>query len=258
MASVVSFVFSLPSVFTSCVDCFQYFHLEHTFGIDYENSLIQLDVAHLRLSRWGESIRIETDQPLIESEAERDHAKNLLQAIINTFDDARRVSSRYNNAAKMVEPCETPSFQRQPSFQTSPVHGKLRKMAHRRQKGTGFLRRVKWALHDKKTLDDLIEKVTKYTDQLVELFPAAPLAAMESDESSQTGEHESLQTAAVMADVDNGPEKPLVTEIEMPRGHEYHFTEVEDEAWMLNGDYVASGSVCEGRSHSYGEMRAHD
>ena len=43
----------LAGAFTACVDCFEYIQLGRQFGQDYGNCLLKLDVAKLRLSRWG-------------------------------------------------------------------------------------------------------------------------------------------------------------------------------------------------------------
>ena len=43
----------LAGAFTACVDCFEYIQLGRQFGHDYGKCLLKLDVAKLRISRWG-------------------------------------------------------------------------------------------------------------------------------------------------------------------------------------------------------------
>lgn len=46
-------VAGLAGLFTACVDRFEYLQLGHQFGKSYQRSLLKLDIAKLRLSRWA-------------------------------------------------------------------------------------------------------------------------------------------------------------------------------------------------------------
>lgn len=45
---------SIPGIFTSCVDCFQYIRLGQRFENDFGYYLAKLEATQLRFTRWGE------------------------------------------------------------------------------------------------------------------------------------------------------------------------------------------------------------
>ena len=49
-------VLALAGLFNNTVDCFEYVQIGRCFGQSYQTSLLKLDNAKLRLSRWGQSI----------------------------------------------------------------------------------------------------------------------------------------------------------------------------------------------------------
>ena len=59
LAGVVIGGVALASLFTTCVDCFEYIQLGRDFGKNYQRSQLQLTTVQLRLLRWGQSVRIE-------------------------------------------------------------------------------------------------------------------------------------------------------------------------------------------------------
>lgn len=48
-------VVGLASLFSTCMECFDYIQLSRTFGKDYGKCLLRLHAAKLRFSRWGET-----------------------------------------------------------------------------------------------------------------------------------------------------------------------------------------------------------
>ncbi|KAJ5250504.1 hypothetical protein N7489_000914 [Penicillium chrysogenum] len=49
-------VVSLATTFDNFIGCFEYIHLGKAFGADFQDCLLRLDNARLRLSRWGEAV----------------------------------------------------------------------------------------------------------------------------------------------------------------------------------------------------------
>ncbi len=60
---VVSGVVGIATVFTACVECFGYIRLGRNLGRDFQTTQLTLACARLRLSRWGEAVRVYDDQP---------------------------------------------------------------------------------------------------------------------------------------------------------------------------------------------------
>ena len=52
-------------------------------------------------------------------------------------------------------------------------HLTMNKFAKQRQKQTNVRKKITWAIYEKKSFDKLIENVTRFMHDLVDLFPAA-------------------------------------------------------------------------------------
>ena len=52
------------------------------------------------------------------------------------------------------------------------LHLTMRELADKRQKGTSIRKKAAWALFEKKRFEGMIEDVTGFISQLVDLFPA--------------------------------------------------------------------------------------
>src|SRR6266536_261991 len=94
-AGFVVGITGLAGTFISYVKCFDYIQLNRNFGADYGKCLLRLDAAKLRMSRWGESLRFESnsgrDFKIAVSKEEYKIAKSLLEQIMNIFEDAEKI-----------------------------------------------------------------------------------------------------------------------------------------------------------------------
>lgn len=54
-------VVALAGLFNNAVDCFEYVQLGRSFCTNFQTSLLKLDNARLRLSRWGQSVGLSGD-----------------------------------------------------------------------------------------------------------------------------------------------------------------------------------------------------
>ncbi|KAK5069394.1 hypothetical protein LTR51_008644 [Lithohypha guttulata] len=180
MAEVAGLAFGVLGAFTDAIQCFEYIQLARTFDQDYQTATLKLDVARLRLSRWGASVGLDrvdrTTQSLpgaAGTPADHETAKELLQQIVQLFNVAEiqsdtlksqpedSSSSSTNNAARDLDPA------------ASSLHQRLEKLSLKRFRPNVMLKRAKWALYKEKYLSHLIEDTTDLIDGLVNLFPAA-------------------------------------------------------------------------------------
>ena len=60
-------IVGLVSVFNNAVDCFEYVQLGRSFGTNFQTSLLKLDNARLRLSRWGQAVGLSGDVANVQS-----------------------------------------------------------------------------------------------------------------------------------------------------------------------------------------------
>ena len=105
-------------------------------------------------------------------------AQSLLEQIMDSFKDAERVSERFKKHSMMQKPrtndlviYDAANSDLDPSYQR--LHQTMCELANQRQKGTSMRKKAVWALYEKKRFDTMIEDVTKFVGELVELFPAA-------------------------------------------------------------------------------------
>jgi hypothetical protein len=61
---IISGAIGIASAFTAYVDCFEYVQFGRHFGRDFQTSQLALNCARLRLTRWGESVKIYDDLKL--------------------------------------------------------------------------------------------------------------------------------------------------------------------------------------------------
>ena len=237
-------VAGLASLFSACVDCFEYIQLGRQFGHDYGKCLLKLDAARLQLSRWGAAIGLRTVEPALQtqqvaynSSQEMRLAQNLLRQIWDTFEDAERISARYmgyvsanstdSPTDRVVYDADTADIN--PEYRR--VHLTMRELAQRRQKAISVRKKAMWALYDKMRFDRMIEDVTGFISQLVNLFPAA-----QDDQRAlcklEVAAFPRAQDLALLNDIAHGDDQILSGEIRR---------EMESRGLVVT-DWVAEGN----------------
>jgi hypothetical protein len=249
----------LANIFTSCIDCFEYIQLGRKFGEDYGKCLLRLDAAKVRMSRWGTSMGLgpESHQfpnKLI-SEEEFRLAQSLLEQIMDSFADAERLSERYKKHAILQKAkvgdlgVYDAKADLEPKYQR--LHQTMRELAIRRQSATGLVKKTAWALYEKKKFDTMLEEVTAFVNELVDLFPAAKddQAALCKTEVSAIKETEDLaMLEAVIGDGDQVLAGAVADEMQR-RGHRVSDWQAKDNAKVWVGDDNAFG--VESKSHDF-------
>ncbi|EXL45109.1 hypothetical protein FOCG_13868 [Fusarium oxysporum f. sp. radicis-lycopersici 26381] len=193
---VVAGALSVAALFNNAVDCFEYIQLGRNFGTDYQTCQIKLDIARLRLSRWGDAVQINDDSRFTEINPSNDQvrtAKNTLEKLLDLFGTAYTESSKFKLDAKKEE---LALFD--PSTNTNQaivaLRNKMRDLARRRQKTTSLSKKISWALYKQKFFKRLLEDILELLDGLEAIFPQQEayrqMAEMEIEE---VGEGPSLQ-----------------------------------------------------------------
>ncbi|KAJ8126489.1 hypothetical protein O1611_g7148 [Lasiodiplodia mahajangana] len=202
----VASALSVAALFNNCVNCFEYIQLGRHFGRDYERCQLKLDIAGTRLSRWGQAVAINEDPRFATGEPKdtsSQQAHAILEEIEQLFGALQKASKRYAISAKQ-EDLELLQIQdMQPIAQK--LHSHLNAIVSQRQKQTGFLKKVAWALYDGKNFDKLVGELTGFVDDLEKLFPVEVTArAMVELEIEEIKEDEpslrALQNAAADTD----------------------------------------------------------
>ncbi|EMD86454.1 hypothetical protein COCC4DRAFT_31628 [Bipolaris maydis ATCC 48331] len=182
MSDPVSLSFAIagiPSLFISCLNCFQYIRLGRRFGTDFGFSLAKLEAAQVRLTRWGEPIGLLENKVDIKGYKDADIIKayQWLGQIETTFEDAKTVSEKYaDSRKKMGKDNELELLEEEQMLESGSSVKKLitsmRSIAKERQKHLNFTRKVSWALYGKDNFDSLIGDLVSLINNLVELFPS--------------------------------------------------------------------------------------
>jgi len=258
---------ALASLFTTCVDCFEYVQLGRQFGKSYQRSLLKLDIVKLRLSRWADAVN-ESQQHCnvaIGSANEAQKVQEILGEIIELFANAEKVSAKYKMRAK---PGDLVAYNVNADLEPDlrSMHNKMRELAIKRQKRSSFAQKAAWALYEEKHFNRLIEDVTTLVDGLVELFPATRerLQQLSLEEAQEMEEEPSL---GVLEEAAEGIDPLLQTSVRQVltgrEGHIFIRNLATDDARVRYGDENVAGVTLTGSGHTYdsntasGKSRVH-
>lgn len=257
-AGLVIGAVSLTAIFTTCVDCFEYVQLGRNFGKDYQRSLLKLDIAKLRLSRWANAVNKSRNQYQVPvgTPAEAQKVEELLGEIMVCFEDAEKVSQRFKTKCSNTTELQVCNADTELEPNLQAMHNKMRDLALRRQQRSGFRQKTAWVLHEKKAFDRLISDVTELAEKLIQLFPATQqrqeeLIAEEVREIKAEPAFAEVETAA------EGIDTLLVSWIQQglaaQGSHNFTRNTVTDEADAHYGDQYARGAQQTGPGHVFNE-----
>jgi len=180
----VGVVLGLPGLFTACVDCFNYVQFGRSFGIDYSNCLLALDVEKLRFSRWGAAVGISEERvpSLLELDEKEKHiVENLLESILEIFTKAENASARFEKADRLKRGGEagdtalavcSPDADLGLRYQT--LHSTWKSLVQKRHKKSNVLQKAKWALYQKWQFEAMVAELRSFVNALEDLFPPGP------------------------------------------------------------------------------------
>ncbi|KAG7294268.1 hypothetical protein NEMBOFW57_004338 [Staphylotrichum longicolle] len=172
---ILASALSVAGLFNNCVDCFEYIQLGRHFERDYATCQLKLDVAKLRLTRWGEAVKINDDlrfQSIEPGEKSVKWAQSLIRQIIKLFDSAWETSNEYELVTDQQNLVVFEDKDMKPVERA--LHNQMKVMADRRLKrhATSLSKKIAWALYGRKSLERIIEGITGLIDGLEKAFPA--------------------------------------------------------------------------------------
>ena len=131
------------------------------------------------------------------------------------------------------------------------MHLTMLELAQRRQKAISMRKKAMWALYDKKKFDRMIEEVTGFINQLVNLFPAA-----QDDQRAlcklEVAAFPNTQDLALLNDIAHGDDRILSSEIQREmesRGHVFTDWVAEGNSKFSAGD--DNGFGVKGKGHTF-------
>jgi hypothetical protein len=170
---VVAGALSVAALFNNVVDCFEYVQLGRNFATDYQTCQLRLDIARLRLSRWGAAVDINNDARFADvdpADGQVRTAKHTLEQILSLFGRAYNESSVFKLSAR---PDDLALFD--PASNTNQtvvaLRNSMHELARKRQKQTSLSKKISWALYKQKYLTRLIDDIQELLDGLESIFP---------------------------------------------------------------------------------------
>jgi len=241
----------IAAAFTACVDCFGYVQLGRRFGRDFQTDLLALDCARLRLTRWGQAVKIYEDPNLGRpdaSPAEIQTVKDTLLQILVLFENTEKISRKYKLNAKAGDDLSILGPDDM-DLAVITINNKMRELALKRQKGSSILKTASWALYYRSEFKELIAGITSLVQNVETLFPLPPSQIELVKEETTQIEKESLKFVEIAAqDVDNllqAAAKEALT------GH--HYMNVVIKGRVQTGDVFSNDwqGKAIGASHKY-------
>lgn len=173
-------VVGLAALFNNAVDCFKYVQIGRNLGVDFQTSLLKLDMAQLRLSRWGKAVGLADDvqkvrslHGVLGSEEDAKKAGEVLGHIVELFSRTEQASAKLKGQSGGPRAYD-PQTDMDPAVES--LHEKMRHLCHGRQNRTSLREKAKWALYKEEHVRKLIAEVTDLVKDLTELFPASKAA----------------------------------------------------------------------------------
>jgi uncharacterized small protein (DUF1192 family) len=249
---IVAGAVGIATAFRACIDCFEYIQFSHHFGRDFQTSLLRLDCARLRLTRWGQAVDVYGDHQLGRPQATADEiqiAKHTIFQIITLFEDTEKISKKYRLNAKSADELTTYSVGDMDA-RIVALHNRMRELAIRRQKGSSFLKTTSWAIHHRSELKQLVDEITVLIDNLESLFPAATdQVRLVKEEAAEILEPQDLQLIEKCAEGVDSLLQDAAKEIST--GHQYIKVDIQGQAQV--GDAISQNwqGRTAGATHTY-------
>ena len=179
-ASLTLGAVALATLFSSCVECFEYFSCGKNLKKEFGYLLVRLDFEKTQLLMWGNASGI------LKVENEERHARfadptvcklveEALNAIQVLLSDANALQQRYGVQStaqpfkkRLVNPSGL-STNNMNLFRTAWSRFCVRMVPER--SGTSTIARTRWAIHDKAKFTDLVETLSTLIENLHKVIP---------------------------------------------------------------------------------------
>ncbi|KAF2113827.1 prion-inhibition and propagation-domain-containing protein [Lophiotrema nucula] len=169
---IVAAALSVAGLFNNAIDLFEYVQLGKHFDTDHQTCLLRLDIARLRLSRWGAVVKIEADPRFAEIDPKDEEvrvAKRILEQIISLF------SLSYSQSVSLSLPERENTIASLESFTNTngmqELRDSLRTLTRRRRRSSSLSNKMSWSLYKRKHFSRLLDDIRELLDGLETTFP---------------------------------------------------------------------------------------
>ena len=173
------------SIFTSCVDFFEYIQLGRHCSDDFQTIMIQLDLIKLRFSRWGQAVGItgdDDDESVMQrlkrnmgiADKEIGIIKNTLRKVLQLLETAAKGASRLSRNRKITKNAGD-SVGKEEDDNLRALHHSIRALTIEKQEkleGSSLKQKAAWVLHGKKEMENVIDNLSGMVSKLIDLTPS--------------------------------------------------------------------------------------
>ncbi|KAF2642691.1 hypothetical protein P280DRAFT_516460 [Massarina eburnea CBS 473.64] len=251
---------SLPGLFVSCIECFELHQYSQAPEADLHLLELRLYYIGVSLSRWGLSKSLVGQTNAVPDYDHRlDESRTLLEGILKRFATAQSEKDAFKltpdtKEVAMLEDSEESRLQQS-------LKGWMRKYVTKYQIGT---KHGKWAIHDKRVLENLVVNLRADVEELVKLFPVTAVTQRQLVKAEVQELDDDLLPAAQRLgheEQDEVMEETVQTEIRNREQrnvfHKFKDFDISgDEKLNLQiGNRVGQGAKVEGLGNSYTGFR---
>ena len=193
----ISLSIGIATLFTTCIECFEYFKAAKEFEHRFQVLLVKLEYQQERLLVWGDLAGIcDGEQhsvgPLSESDHRRqDLTERCLESIRQILNDTETLKSKYGLRNYVTSDDATP-----PSGISSNALKRFRLRLGRQRHRPSVLQRTRWAIHDESKFQRLVEDIRDLINVLSETVPVSSESQeqrVEDDIASMVDDLQSLR-----------------------------------------------------------------
>lgn len=171
----ISLSIAVATLFTTCIECFEYFKAAEGLEQDFEILLVKLEYQQERLLVWGDLAGIcDENRRSVGPIPEREHkhqerTKRCLNSIQHLLKDTETLKIKYGLRAYAPTGDTVPR-----SGISSNALKRFRLRLGRRSQGPGVLDKTRWAIHDGTRFQELVHDIRELIDGLMTEVPVSP------------------------------------------------------------------------------------
>lgn len=247
MGDAITTVLNIPGTFIACVQCFEIIQYGRAFEEDSSQLVLRLEYIGLGLARWGQSLGIFDAYGSVVYTGNLEEVQPYLVNILRRFEEAEKKAGSYKPDEIMEE--ESTSLQ---SGLRKEIRGWMHKYATKYNKG---VTKVKWAIYDKKAMDNLIGNLRNDIDDLMKAFPASQRQLQENEIKELEDGPLLLMKDVADKEYDETAKEMAASEIKKreAEGHSFENFDIEGNAGLnlRTGNLVGRGAIVTGAGNSY-------
>ncbi|KAI3325322.1 hypothetical protein HD806DRAFT_492654 [Xylariaceae sp. AK1471] len=172
---IVAGSIGIAAAFDACLDVLSKVQIARRSGSDLRTYQLQLAWLRLRLSRWGEAIRVHEDPQFSNPNPTTEEvriAKRTIFQILTLLENSDRVAKKSSGERVQTDDAERVDNAFMPADLLT-LYGNIQKVIARRQRtSSNLIKLTHWVVHRREHLLQLIEDISSLMDSLEQVFSA--------------------------------------------------------------------------------------